>query len=176
MQDAAKRALHFLCGLEAFLRLLLHRAQNELFELRRYILAESSRRKRRIGYLHARNHGRILIVEGALRGQHLVHDASERIDVAPRIHLTSHRLLGADVMHRTDGAVIQMKMIGVGQSCNTEIRHLHVSARENHDVLRLDITVDDALMMRHRQARQHLHGAGNTFGYRQTLLRAKIIA
>ena len=45
---------------------------------------------------------------------------------------------------------------GVLRSGDAEIHHLHVAVGLHHDVLRLDVAVDDVQIMRHRQGLAHL--------------------
>ena len=86
--------------------------------------------------------------ERRLAGEHLVEDAAQGIDVAPAIELRlGARLLRAHV-HRgaeRDAGLGQPLAAGrVERPGDTEVRDDTMIAREQ-DVLRLDVTVDDAL-------------------------------
>ena len=83
----------------------------------------------------------------ALKGQpsrqHLIQHHAGGVDVGTCIDAVAPRLLRRDVM---DGAqrLLGQGLAGVCQACDAEIGHLHAAVPQNHDVLGLDVAVDDA--------------------------------
>ncbi|MPM95196.1 hypothetical protein SDC9_142349 [bioreactor metagenome] len=59
-------------------------------------------------------------------------------------------------MHRADGLVGHGRCRGVGKPRNAKVGHLDRAVRQQHDVLRLDIPVDDAALMGMAQGLEHL--------------------
>jgi hypothetical protein len=89
--------------------------------------------------------------ERRLAGQHFIHHAAERVDVASRVNRASRRLLGAHVQHGTEretGAGERVR----GRAVAHDLRDSKVCddgrAAADEDVLRLDVAVDDALRVR----------------------------
>ena len=87
-----------------------------------------------------------------LAGQHLVADDAASVDVRLRGQLHAARLLRAHVRGRAkDGAGARLLRIGRVHLGHREVQHLHKVARALHldeeHVVRLDIAVDDALLV-----------------------------
>ena len=102
---------------------------------------------------------RILAVKRQLAGDHLVHHYADRIEVGAAVDaLFTRRLLGADVVDRADRLVGGGEGLGIRQLRNAEVGHLDLPAAEQHDVLRLDVAVDNAAEMRVLQRAQDLDG------------------
>ncbi len=82
-----------------------------------------------------------------LAGQELVEDDPGREQVGASIHRQAHDLLGRHVARRAhDRAHLrQVRGFDVG---NPEIGNLHRAVRQQEDVRRFDVAVDDALTMR----------------------------
>jgi hypothetical protein len=88
--------------------------------------------------------------ERRLAGEHLVEHAAERVDVGGRPDLVPRRLLGGHVHRRPDRhARLRELLTGgiVGRARDAEVGDERVLAREE-DVLRLDVAVDDPLLVR----------------------------
>ena len=89
------------------------------------------------GYAH-----RVRAVKGQAAGQHFIEHHAGGVDVAAVVGVVPLGLLGGDIV---DGANGLIGGVGaVGKKGNAEIRHLHRAVPENHDVLGLDVPVDDA--------------------------------
>ena len=61
-------------------------------------------------------------------------------------------------MHRAYHRIALGDGKGVGHAGNAKIRYLHMPIRMNQYVLRLDIAVDDAVIMRMLQGAKNAHG------------------
>ena len=94
---------------------------------------------------------------GGTPGDHLVHDRAERVDVAARVGGATGGLLGRHVLgraHRHAGAgqPALARGLGLGRLRDAEVEHLDdvggAVARDQEDVLGLEIAVDDALAVR----------------------------
>ena len=111
-------------------------------------------------------------------GQHLVEHAAEGPDVGARIRLEPARLLrrhvgrGADdrARLRLDQGLprgpIARPLAVLGDA---EVEDLHQPVRAHHDVLGLDVAVDDARAVRGRKGARDLHGDVERLGKRQRL-------
>jgi hypothetical protein len=113
--------------------------------------------------------------ERAFPSGHLVQDAAQREDVGAPIHGQAGRLFRREIAHRPhhhprqgaerggrvgiDGA----RAAWFDQLGEAEVEHLRVALGRHHDVLGLDVAVDDARLMRGRE------GAGDVRSDRQPL-------
>ena len=59
-------------------------------------------------------------------------------------------------MHRADGLIGHRLVLAAGKAGDAEVHHLDGAVRQQHDVLRLDVPVHDALLMGVLQRRQNL--------------------
>src|SRR5262249_11980795 len=50
-----------------------------------------------------------------------------------------------------------------GKFCNSEVEHFHVSVRSKHDVLRLDVAMNNSRLVSSRERACHLDGDINSF-------------
>ena len=109
-----------------------------------------------------RDHGlHVRPVEGRLSGQHLVRDAGERVDVAASVELAlAGGLLGAHVVRRADrGARLRQPLpdLRADRVRDPEVGDERLAPREQ-DVLRLDVAVHDAVLVRVRERVRDLPG------------------
>ena len=97
---------------------------------------------------------RIIGVERQLAGEQLVGDDAERVDVALRVDVLHRELLRAHVRRRTehDAERRQLGIATAGALGDAEIEHLDEvrcsSGRGDDDVVRLEIAMDDAAVVR----------------------------
>ena len=103
-------------------------------------------------------------VNGCIARQHAIHQRAERIDVRARVELLGANLLGRHVERRADERAARghlVELLGVAQLGQAEVEHLdHVVpvARARHQqVLRLQIAMHDARLVRLRQRVAHLN-------------------
>ncbi len=113
-------------------------------------------------------HQRILAGKRLLPGRHFVHHHAKGKQVAAEIDFLAARLLRRHVNcgpgnhpHRGQRIVRRRSSIAVGtdvvqQLGQAEIEHLHLPARSQENVRRLDIPMHDSLGMRRRQRVRHL--------------------
>ena len=67
-------------------------------------------------------------------------------------------LFRADVMNRADGLVADGLALCAGEACDAEVHHLDGAICQQHNVLRLDVAVNDALGVGVLQSTQNLGG------------------
>ena len=114
--------------------------------------------------LHRHDHCR-LSVKRHTSGHHLIHDDTQRIDIALGITVAASGLLRRRVVHGTHG----VRRVGIGRYrlCDSKICHFYFPLTGNNDVLRLDIPVYDLIVVRNLQTGRHLNGNAGSFFYRQ---------
>ena len=89
-----------------------------------------------------RHRDRGLAVIRRSAGDHFIHHDTQRIQVAAVIHPAALGLLGRNVMHRTQSLSGQCVAFGHHPG-DAEVSHLHAAVFQHHDIVRLDIPVDD---------------------------------
>ena len=92
-----------------------------------------------------RYHHRGLPVEGHPSGHHLVHDDTQRVNVALGVAVTASGLLRGRIVYRSHG--VRRIRIGRDGFGDTEISHLHLALPGNDDILRLDIPMYNLIVM-----------------------------
>ena len=85
--------------------------------------------------------------------QHFVEHDARGVDVRARVCAVAPRLLGRHVVHRAE-RLLRERVGGVGEAGDAEVSDLDAAVAKHHDVLRLDVAVDDAARMR---VRERLH-------------------
>ena len=113
--------------------------------------------------MHGERLGRRLALVGHVAGQHLVEDAAERVQVDAVIGRLPRRLLGRHVLGRAQHHAGEREpLLGGHVARDAEVDDLHhvllPVALEHEDVLRLEIAVDDPLVVRCLQPARDLHG------------------
>jgi hypothetical protein len=97
----------------------------------------------------------ILVPERAGPGQHLVGHRTERVDVAAMVVALAANALGRQIVRRADHAIrvrlARRRLLGADQPGDAEIDHLdHAAAAAaggQHDVVGLDVEMDDAFVV-----------------------------
>ncbi len=83
----------------------------------------------------------------ALKGQppreHFVQHHAGGVDVRAGINAVASRLLGGNVVYRAQG-LLRQRLSRVGKTRDAKVGDLHAAVTQHHDVLRLDVAVDDA--------------------------------
>ena len=152
-------------GVEPLLGILLETVANDAVEARRDVLVGDGE-VRRI-FLEDRRH-RVrggVAVERALAGEHLVEDRAEGEDVAARVGGLAAHLLGRHVAERAEhdaglGALRFRRQVGgardgafgLRQLGEAEVEDLDAPVLRDEDVLGLQVAMDDALLVRRREA------------------------
>ena len=90
-------------------------------------------------------------LKGQASGEHLIQHNAGGIDIRARVDTVAPGLLRRDVVHGAKRLLGQCLPL-VGKAGNAEISHLHAAVPQDHDVLGLDITVDDAAAVGMAQA------------------------
>src|SRR4029077_12250728 len=110
-------------------------------------------------------------------GYHFVKDYAETPDIGSLIDRRTARLfrrhvtngsqdraqVGLGQCHRSSPVRRSLDEGGFGKFCNPEVEHLHVSIRPEHDVLRLDIAMDNSRLMGGSESTRHLDRDLNSF-------------
>ena len=151
-------------GVEALLGVLLEAVADDPLEAGRDVLVGDGELRRIL--LQDRRHrvrGRVA-VEGALAREHLVEDRAEGEDVRARVGGLAAHLLGRHVAERAhDDAGLRARgrgrevrrlaaLLRVRQLGEAEVEDLHAAVVGHEDVLGLQVPVDDALLVRGREA------------------------
>ena len=111
------------------------------------------RRRQVVDLLHEECH-RLVAIERRSPRQHLVDHGRDGIDVPLRRHLLAHRPLGRDVSRRAEDEARGRghRLLAPVEARDAEVQHLHVvrivRSLHEHDVLRLEIAMDDPLYVR----------------------------
>ena len=97
--------------------------------------------------------GRITVKRNS-SGQHLIHRDAEGIDITLRIRETASGLFRRAVVDRSHD--IGIDGVRACRPGNAEVCHLGSSVCRYDDVLRLDVSVNNVVIMRSFKARRHL--------------------
>ena len=157
----AAEALHVLqhirCRGEALRRVFLHGVHRNLFEALRNGRVDARGRCGLCLHLHDGDGDRVIRNERQLTREHFIQHDAHRINIGLIVDITAARLLRRDIVHRADGLVGHGLRFCLREACDAEIRHLNGAVLEQHDVLRLDVSVNDALFVGVLQSAEDLH-------------------
>ena len=98
--------------------------------------------------LHYSNRNGTFRLEGQLTRKHFVKHNAYRINIGLFVCALSPCLLGADVMNRTDSLIGYGTLLAPCKAGNAEIGHLNSAVGQHHYVLRLYVSVHNALIVR----------------------------
>ena len=155
---------------------------DDALELRRRVRLDLGQRARLVVQDVRDRLGRTAPGERAFPGGHLVQDAAQRENIGAPIHGQAGRLFGREVArrphHHPRHRAERRRRVGVDgaraarfdQLGDAEVEHLRAAVGRHHDVLGLDVAVDDARLMRGRK------GAGDVRGDRQPLGDGAVVA
>ena len=127
-------------------RQLRHGALRDLDEAQRHLRGKLGQRLRGVPDLLAGHLHHVVGVEGQPAREHLVHHDAHGVDVALGVGLLPLRLFGADVVDAAHGlfAVLDL-VLGPGDAGDAKVHHPQLAVVQQHDVLGLDVPVDDAV-------------------------------
>ena len=108
--------------------------------------------------LHQRNRHRIIRYKRQLAGEHLIEHDANRVDIRLICNIIAAGLLRRNIMHRANRFIRHGLGLALQETGNAKISHLNGSVLQKHDVLRLNIPVDDPLFMGALQCHQDLAG------------------
>ena len=135
-------------------RVLLETAQDHALDGGVEAREDVRRRRRRLLLVLAAHLGERRRVEGALARRDLVEDEAERVEVAPHGRRLARELLGRHVRRRARDLSDVRGLLG--RDGEAEVRDPHPPAAVEHDVRRLEVAVEDALLVRGVEARAEL--------------------
>ena len=92
----------------------------------------------------------VVAVKGNAAGGALVHHHAQRVDVAGGAQVLATRLLGRDVVGGAQHVVVLGEVAVLGTR-DAEVHYLDVAVGQHHDVLRLDVAMDDLMLVGHRE-------------------------
>ena len=98
-----------------------------------------------------------LAVIGRAARQHFVHDDAQGVDIRPVIDPAALGLLRGDIVDRAQGLPGQ-RALGGDDPGDAEVRHLDTSIFQDHDIMGLDIPVNNAAAVGVLQGLGDLHG------------------
>ena len=120
-----------------------HGLHADQFQLLRDVGIDLPRRQRNgAEVLDGHGHGG-LPLKGQPPREHLIEYHTGGIDVAAGVRPVAPRLLRRNVVDRPQ-SLLRQGLGGIRQTGDAEISHLHAAVPQNHDILGLDVPVDDA--------------------------------
>ena len=140
---------HFARVLVSCLNVFAHRLHDDMFDRGRDVGNDLRGRNSLLLNLHERDRNGAVGVERQFARQHLIKDNARRIYIAPLVGGSALRLLGADIMNRSDRLVRDRYRAVILDVSDAEIHDLDglVAVNENY-VLRLYVAVNDAAFVR----------------------------
>ena len=114
--------------------------------------------RRRLGHLREvlhRDLERRVARERHLPGQHLVEHDADRVEVGGLVDRRAARLLGREVLRGADDRA-DLGHLARARAGDAEIGHLQPALRADEHVVRLDVAVDDPVLVRETDRRQDL--------------------
>ena len=134
---------HSFGGLIALFNVRSHGLETDQLQLRRDIRVDLPRRQRNRAQMLNSHRDRRIPLKGQPTGEHLIEHHAGRVDIGPGVSTVAPSLLRRDIV---DGAQCLLGQ-GLGrvlQTRDAEVGHLHTAVPQHHDVLGLDVPVDDA--------------------------------
>ncbi len=158
MTKIFERLKQFVCAVIPFLAIFAQRFADNLLKLSGSVREELGERR----WVHLKNRRHRLpwcvAREWRMPRHHFVKDYAEIPDIGAFINLPAARLLrrhiangsqyrpeiGLNECHRSCPVRRSLGEGGFGKLCNPKVEHFHVSVPPEHDVLRLDVAMDNA--------------------------------
>src|SRR5205814_7144614 len=132
------------------LRVLLERAVDRGGDAWRNVAADVEQVWRALVHVLHRDDDEAFAGERNVTGQQLVQHGAERVDVAVRVDTVAGRLLRGDVVRRPQHRAGLGHAVDVDRAGDAEVRHLGPAVAVQKHVLRLDVTVHEAVLMSER--------------------------
>ena len=170
-----ERFEHLPRRLIALAQIRLHGTERDALELLGNIAVPLPRRLGAAGDVHERNLLRSVCVIRQVAREHLIEHDAKGIQVAACVGIEALGLLGRDIVHGADGlaAALLVDILKRGDAEISDLDHVVVC---NHDVLRLNVPVDDAVGMRVLQRLADLRGVVQRLcGTEYTVLRHALL-
>ena len=141
--------------LEAKRRILGERLEDDGVKRRRDLRVDLRRRLRLLGDLLQRDRDRRVGFEGRATRERLVEHHPDRVEVRRRGHREPLRLLGREVLGRSEhrAGLRDLRRAGAGDA---EVRDPGAALAVDEDVLRLQVAMDDPVLVRELRAGEDL--------------------
>ena len=82
-------------------------------------------------------------IKGQAPGEHLIENHAGRVDIRPGVNMAASGLLRGNIVHRPQGLLGQGVLGGGHDPGNAKVSHLHTAVPEHHNILGLNIPVND---------------------------------
>ena len=135
---------HIRCRLIPLCGVLFHGVHDDLFQTGGNVRVDISGAHGNILHMHHSDRDRVIRVERLSAGEHLIEHDTDGIKVTLGIGHIATGLLRADIMHRTDCLVCGSPALFPGELGDTKVHDLDRAVCQQHDVLGLDIPVNNA--------------------------------
>ena len=159
----------------ALAQIRLHGLERDTLELLGNVAVPLPWRLGAAGDVHERDLLRSVRVIGQVAREHLIEHDTEGIQVTARVGIEALGLLRCDIVHGADGltAALFMDILERGDAEISDLDHVVV---RDHDVLRFDVPVDDAMGVRVLQCLADLRGVVQRLdGAEYTMLRHALL-
>ena len=144
LDERVERVAQLVGGLETLGGVLTQQAHDDGLERGVEVGVDAARGHRLlVDLLESHAHG-VVALEGKTAGGSLVHHDAQRVQVARGAEVLALGLLGGDVVGGAEHGVGLGEM-GVLGACDAKVHDLGVAVGQNHDVLRLDVAVNDLM-------------------------------
>ena len=150
------RGNHRVRILQAVRRLRSQQAIEQSLHPCRGVRPQAPDRRRRTHQPLAQGFGRGAVGVGGLSGQHLVQEQAERVQVAAAVERFRTRLLRREVVRRADHRAGLGHAARAERAGDAEIADVGATGCVEQHVGRLEVTVDDAALVRRGQAQRDL--------------------
>ena len=138
---------HFCRRLVPLGSVFLHGVHDDLLQTGGNIRVDVTGTHCHILHMHHGNGNRIVRVKGLSAGEHLVEHDTHGIQVALGIGHVTPCLFRTDIVHRADRLIGRSTAFLAGKLGNTKVHDLDGAVCQQHDVLRLDVTVYDTAVV-----------------------------
>ena len=145
----------FVGRLEAIVRVLLHTLEDDAFKRCVNLGVALAWWHGLLVDLLERDRDRVIAIKGNGTRRGLVHHDAKRVDVGRGAKLLALRLLGRDVVGGSQDGVIGGQVAVLG-TCDAKVHDLDVAIWLHHDVLRLDVAMDDVMSVGDREGLGYL--------------------
>ena len=149
-QVAVEHLTQLVGGLEAVCRVLLHALEDDALKVGVDTGVDLARRNRQLVDLLECDRDSVVTVKGNAAGGALVHHDAQRVDIRGGAEVLTAGLLGADVVGGSQHVVV-LREVAVLGARDAKVHHLDVAVGQHHDVLRLNVAVDDLVLVGDRK-------------------------
>ena len=116
----------------------------------------AGQRRAAVDVLDGDGDGRLAVIGRAAR-EHLIHDDAEGIEIGPVVHPRALGLLRRDIVHGAE-RLARQRALCRGDARDAEVGDLDAAVLQDHDIVRLDIAMDNAAAVGVLERLGDLHG------------------